>query len=331
MNKRFKNTKKKYNKYNKTIKRGGDINNQENNKNIYENNREGVIDIAKDKIENVLKKTGKLATDTGLKIMGLERIQNDISNNITSYSNKENGILSNVKNIIDKTSSTVLQNVNEVLSSDKINTTAKEAAKETYLITSNLLNNFNEVSKNPVIKEEFKETMGNIGDYSNIFVESMKEPFNRAVNIVSEAVPKATGAALSGAIKVGTDAMAAIPGVGGVIEIGKMINDGSKAASAVFEAGTEVTESISDLIVDTKKNIKDKLNELEEKKKLAQQISNRTNKAISDFENPFKNKIKTSFDYPLNKSFKNINQYAGTNKSRKRLYKTKFKKVRFAV
>jgi hypothetical protein len=321
--------KKRVKKYNKTMKKGGNTMNvqegnnmnlkQGNTMNIQEGNtmndqREGIVDIIKDDIGDVLKTTGQTVADTGLKIVGLERIEKDISDNNIPV-NKENSILSNVGSIADKTTSFVLNNINEVLDSEKINMSAKEAAKETLSISSKLLENFNEVSKNPILKEEFKETMNNIGDYSNIVIDSMREPFDKAVDIASNAFQKSSGAAISGAIKVGTDAMAAVPGVGGIIEVGKIVNDGSKAASAMFEAGTDVAESLSDLIIDTKENIKKRLNELEEKKKFAQQITNRTNRSIGHFENPLKL----------------VNQTAGFKKSRRRLLKNKSKRVRFAI
>jgi len=66
-----------------------------------------------------------------------------------------------------------------------------------------------------------------------------------------------------------------------------MINDTSKAASALVEAGSEVVQSGSDVFLEIKRNIeKDyNLDSLEEKKKLGQQIYNRVNKSINDFQN----------------------------------------------
>jgi len=109
--------------------------------------------------------------------------------------------------------------------------------------------------------------------------------------------------------------MAAVPGVGAVIEVGKMLNDGTKAASAVVEAGSEAVEAASDAFIETKENVEQGLKELEEKKKLAEQISNRTTKSIDNFENP----IST--------------QMVGGRKTRRRLFKrkAKSKRVRFAI
>jgi ABC-type transporter Mla subunit MlaD len=111
--------------------------------------------------------------------------------------------------------------------------------------------------------------------------------------------------------------MAAVPGLGAVIEIGKMLNDGSKAASAVVEAGSEAVETASDAFVETTENVKQGLQELDEKKKMAEQISNRTTKSINDFENPL----------PATA------QAAGGRKTKRRLFKrkAKSKRVRFAT
>ena len=110
--------------------------------------------------------------------------------------------------------------------------------------------------------------------------------------------------------------MAAVPGVGAFIELGKMMNDASKAASAVVEAGTEAVEAGSDAFIETKKNVEKGLKDLEEKKQMSDKISNRTIKSITEFENPI-----TSA------------QSAGSTKTRRKLTKRKAnsKRVRFSI
>ena len=125
--------------------------------------------------------------------------------------------------------------------------------------------------------------------------------------------------------------MAAVPGAGAIVEVGKMVNDISKAASSIVEAGSKAATTLSDLYIDTIENIKEGLKELEEKKKLAESISNRTSESIKEFENPIKNlpsipKVSTS------------QQSAGSKlksaiKTKKKLYKPngKSKRVRFSL
>ena len=108
--------------------------------------------------------------------------------------------------------------------------------------------------------------------------------------------------------------MAAVPYIGSIIEVGKMLNDGSKAASTVVEAGSEAVEAASDAFIETKENIEEGLKVLEEKKKLGDEISSRTDKSIKEFEDPVKTQD-------------------GGRKTRRRLFKhkAKSKRVRFAM
>ena len=285
---------KKYKK-NKTFKRGGSIDNE----------REGIIDILKNKVSDVASSAFTTVEDAGLKIAGLERI------------NKQEQS-SNINNTIDQASTSALNNINEVLGSNEVKETVSQAGKDTADIIGNLANTFNQAINDPIVKQEVEQAIDNAGEIGSVMVDAAKEPFNKAVNVAAEAIPKATGAAISGVVKVGTDAMAAIPGVGGVIEVGKIINDSSKAASAVIEAGSEAIETASDLFIETKANMEKGMQALEEKKKLAEQISNRTTRSINEFENPI-NQI--------------TQQTGGKRKSKRRLLKRRYKtkRVRFAI
>ena len=82
---------KKYKK-NKTFKRGGSIDNE----------REGVIDILKNKVSDVASSAFTTVEDAGLKIAGLERI------------NKQEQS-SNINNTIDQASTSALNNIPTVL------------------------------------------------------------------------------------------------------------------------------------------------------------------------------------------------------------------------
>lgn len=294
----------KRNKKNKSIKYYGG-----SDENINTNNqREGVFDIIGDKLGTVASSAINKLEDAGLKIAGLERINKHYDNSS-----------SNIESTLNETASSAINNVNEVLNSEYVNNTVEQAAKDTADITSKLLDKFNTAMDNPIIKEKVEKAIENAGELGEVFVQSMEQPFNELVDVAAESIPKATASAMSGAVKVGTDALAAIPGVGGIIEVGKIINDGSKAASSVIEAGTNMIETASDFYLNTKENFDKGLKELEEKKKMGQQITNRTTRSINNFHNPINNV--------------SSNYIGGKRKTKRRLFgrKIKSKRVRFSI
>jgi predicted phage-related endonuclease len=113
--------------------------------------------------------------------------------------------------------------------------------------------------------------------------------------------------------------------MGAVIELGKIINDGSKAVGDVVEAGTNSVSTISEIVKETNKNIHDGIDKLEEKKKEVEnnlkdinkqgkKISGRIDKSLNEFENPF----------PIKGGTKTRSKFSGN------IYK-KTKRVRFAI
>ena len=303
----------KKNRRNKSLKfKGGNSETKE---------REGVFDVIGDKITNVTSSTLSSLADTGLKIAGLERIDTQKEETTTNIANNvseiASNITSNVTNVADKASASIIENVNEVLGSDAVKETTKQAAEDTAAITTKLLDNFNKTLDNPKVKQEVEEALNNAGQVASVAVDAMKEPFNKVVDATAESLQKASSAAVSGAIKVGTDALGAVPFWGAIIDIGKMVNDGSKAASAIVEAGTEAVEVASDAFIDTKENFEKGLNE---KKKISQQIHNRTTNSINQFYNP------TDIT-------KNPDITKGGSKTKRKLFKKKYKtkRVRFAI
>jgi hypothetical protein len=315
LTRRFRKTKK-----NKTFKRGGSIEPEINDE------REGIIDILKNKVSDIASSAITTAEDAGLKIAGLERIdktpeeEQQASSMISSIENTANEASNAVINNVNKVSTEVIDNVNEVLDSNTVKETISQAGKDTVDIIGDLAQTFNQSMNDPIVKQEVEKAIENAGEIGSVMVEAAKEPFNKAVDVAAETIPKATGAAISGAVKIGTDALGAIPGVGGVIEIDKIINDGSKAASAIVEAGSEAPETASDLFIETKSNMEKGMKALEEKKKMAEQISNRTTKSINQFQNPIQ-------------QMKNVSQMGGNRKTKRRLFKRNYKskRVRFAI
>ncbi len=293
-------------------KRGGDNS---------DNQRKGILDIASNKISDATSAVIDKAEDMGINALGLERINNNtstkVNENIDKIGDAASGVVSNVGNAVNNTTSSVIENVNNVLSSEAANKSVEEAAKETAEITGKLAEKFNNAMNQPEVKEKVEEAIEHAADIGEIVVKSSEKPLQEAVKVSVEAGTKALGAASAGIIKVGTDMMAAVPGLGAVIELGKMLNDGSKAASAIVEAGSEAVETASDAFMETTENVKQGLRELEEKKKMAQQISNRTTKSINQFENPLQN----------------TRSHTGGRKTKRRLFKrkAKSKRVRFAI
>jgi hypothetical protein len=314
-------------KNNKTKKRGGG--NEKESDTIKD--RKGVVDIVEDKLSNVATSAAKTLSDAGLKIIGLERVnktseeeQNNakVDETINKIGNTTAGIVSDV----DKTGASIIENVNEVLGSDAVKQTTEQAAENTATIVKNSAEKFNEALNNPEVKAEVEGAIENLGELSSVVIESAKEPFNKAVDVATDATQKVTSAALSGAVKVGTDVLAAVPFVGAFFDLGKIVNDSSKAASAVVEAGSEAVEATSDAFVETKANIEEGLKNLDKKKKIAEQISNRTTKSINNFENP------------TTTTTTQTNQITGggggkSSKTKRRFFKNKAKskRVRFAI
>jgi hypothetical protein len=317
----------KKNKKNRTIKRGGNSDSSENQKNIEESqkeDREGVIDMIENKVSDAASSASKKITDVGLKFIGLERInKNDeedktiqnVEENANNVSNIASGIVSNVGNVVDKTGAVVIGNVNEVLGSNIVKESTQQAAENTAGIVKEGAEKFNDALNKPEVKAEVEKAIENAGEIGSVIVKSAEKPLNDAVEVASKASQKATSAALSGIVKVGTDVLAAVPFFGAIIDAGKMVNDGSRAVSAVFEAGTEATEAASDAFIATKKNIENGLKALEEQKKIGNQTLNRANLSMKEFENS------------------SIGQSAGGRKTKRNFFKrkAKSKRVRFAI
>ena len=294
------------------------------------NDNKGIFNIIGDKLSQYTGKAVKYAEEKGLRLLGLQKINNqsetnnDSTKNIDEIGNATSSavksISSDIVNVFDKGSAAIVENINDVLESPQVGESLNEAASETAEIGEKLLSNFNEKLSTPEFKEEAKEALKNVSDYAEIVVDSMDEPINNAVDQLNEAGTKAAAGAISGLVKVGTDALAAVPGAGAVIELGKIANDATAAVGHVVEATSQATETVSKVVDETSKNIEKGMDKLEEEKKLATQISNRTDKSINSFENPIKNPIKPIYS-------------GGARKTKRRLFKrkAKSKRVRFSV
>lgn len=328
-------------------------------------NSKGIFDLVGDKLSSFSEKAVGYVADKGLRLVGLQPINKNeeteqpnpdtakVDEKINQIGDAASGLVSNAKGIgsdivevFDKGSAAVIGQINDVLESPKVENSISEAAEETAEIGEKLLENFNEKLSSPEFKEEAKEALDNAADYTNIVVEAMDEPVNNAVDQLNEAGTKAASGAVSGIIKVGTDALAAVPGAGAIIELGKIANDASKAVGDVVEAASDATSTVSKVVGETSKNINEGLDKLEETKeglsnpyenvdgalqsmkpstpeetkkvldnlkKTGGSILNRTNKSLDEFHNPLKT--------------------TGGSKTKRKLFKrkAKSKRVRFAI
>ena len=298
----------------------------------------GIFNIVGDKLAGFGEKAISYVADKGLRLVGLQPVKTnadiDTNNNndtakvdekIGQISDAASGLVSDAKGItsdildvVDKGSAAVIGQINDVLESPKIENSITEAAEETAEIGTKLLENFNEKLSTPELKEATKDALDNAADYANIVVESMDEPINKGIDQLNEAGAKAASGAVSGIVKVGTDALAAVPGAGAIIEVGKIVNDASKAVGDVVEATTDATSTISKVVGEASENINEGLDKLNERKKEGEKILNRTNESIETFENPNGNKKEAK---------------KGGSKTKRKLInrKAKSKRVRFAI
>ena len=314
----------KKNRKNRTIKTGGYGGSKSDESEKEE--RQGVIDMVQDKIGDVAKSAATGVADVGLRLVGLQRVgkekeeepkpepPQEVNENLQKIESAASGILDDVKDVADKTGAAIVDNVNEVLGSKIVDTTTTEAAEQTAEIVKDNLEKFNDALNKPEVKAEVKEALDNAGEVGSLVIDASKKPFYKAVDVAAETIPKVSNAVVTGVARVGTDFLAALPGIGAIFDIGKIINDSTRAASSVVEASSEAVEAASDSFIEAKHLVEEGIKELGEKKELANKISDRTTESIKEFENPTKSTT------------------GGRRKTKRRLNrrKAKSKRVRFA-
>ena len=159
-------------------------------------------------------------------------------------------------NILNKGLGIILNQVNTVLAAPGVQTTVDvEAARATELVTD-IFSRVAEKLKDPKLQEQARLAGDELAIYAKILVEAMREPLTELVGILSQAGLKATSAITVGIIKVVTDAMAAVPGIGAVMEVGKIANDVSRAVGDAAEAGSNATTATSKALFDITENVK---------------------------------------------------------------------------
>ena len=207
---------------------------------------ESIFNVIGNGLSDYSGKAIRYGTDKGLRLAGLRAKQP-----VETY----NSTQQNVDNIFEKGSAAVIGNINNVLDSPRVNNSLNETAKKTAEIGVKILKNFNENLSTPEMKKQTKLALENAAEYAEIALVAMDEPINKALDKLHEAGIKAAASSISGAIKVGTDAMAAVPGVGAIVELGKVVNDVSTAVGNVVGAASDATNTMSKLVKETSNNI----------------------------------------------------------------------------
>ena len=202
---------------------------------------------------------------------------NKINESVNKATEEVSKIGSDVANVFDKGSAALINNINDVLGSDTVNASLKEASADLGETGAKLLHNFNQAVSTPEFKEETKVALDNAAEIADIVIKSSEKPVNDAIDVINKSATDATAGVASGAIKVATDAMAAVPGYGAIIEVGKMANDISAAAGDVVEATTAATEAVSKAVTETSNNINEGLEKLETVKNHVDNFKNITN------------------------------------------------------
>jgi hypothetical protein len=231
----------------------------------------------------------------------VDNVQNKISN-ITS------NIGQSAYNFANKGKEVLIQNINDFIESPKIAKISQQG--EDYL------GDFNNKINNPIFKKQANETLENVSDYMEMGLKAMDKPIDEAIVKLNDAGTKAASGTLSSAIKVGTDAIAAIPGIGAVVELGKIANDASKGISSLVDAGSQVSETVDDFFTDVNKN----MDQLSQK---GGEIMERTIHSIDEFHQPIRSTLRSSLRTSLRSTLKKNKKFIRR--------KNKTKRVRFSL
>jgi hypothetical protein len=318
MNKKTKRAKRVSNKTKNRRYRGGSLNPQDLSSVKPEGHfkpSEGIFTLLGNKIKGLASGAVGYVEDKGLRLVGLQKVDNGetppvnaetakIDNQLNAAGEAASGLLTDVKEIAgsavyaakgiadsavdaaNKVAAAGVEQVNDVLESPVVENSVSEAASETADIVEESLGKFNEELSDPKIKEEAAEALNNVADYAELGVKALDKPLNAAIDKLNDAGTKAATGLGVGTVNVITSMMSAVPGLGAVIGLGKIANAASAAAGNVTEAFSDATATVGELVATTGDNLTDGVKELEEKKREALKISNRTNESINKFNSP---------------------------------------------
>lgn len=322
----------------------------------------GIFDVIGDKLATFSGNVAGYVENKGLRLLGLKKIKDgepiknvpvsevdkkietisdSATNAVSGIAAQASAIGEDIVKVADGTSAAILENVNDVLESPKVERSVVETAKKTAKDAVNLLNKVNVALDTPELKAATEDALDNVADYAEVAVDAMDKPINKAIDTLNKSGAEAASGVGSGLIKVATDMAGAVPGVGAVIDAGKALNDGSAAVGKVVEAASTTVEAVSDAVEQTSENFKEGIEKLNEAKnavaektdvlgkganslnKLNKQgldTLNRVNSSMEEFQNPLKSNVAAA-------------AAGGGRKTRRKLFKrkAKSKRVRFAI
>lgn len=272
--------KKKY-RFNKTRKLIGGNSGKEEASNYIEN-----------KLSSLTSNAAEYLANKGARILGYEPINKSESELQVEEVKDLSNNFQKIQETVNKSTASLIEGVNNVLGSPEINETVSEAAEHTKEVANELINEINEPFKDPKFKQELAETLNNVGQVADLALTALDKPIDHAVDKLNESGTKMARAASTGAVKVASDVIAAVPGIGTIFDIARIVDDSSKAVASVVEAGSDVVQSGSELVSEaseTVKNINEQINDasaLKEQIREKMNIQNRINQSMNTFENP---------------------------------------------
>jgi hypothetical protein len=305
--------KNKYNRRRRTSKlyKGGNVESNDNRR----KNRSGIFGIIGEKISGVGENAMGYVTNKGARFLGYKPIEE--SDNVAKEDEPSTELPSiPLPDVLGQATTIVLDNVNEVLKSPEMVKNIERAAEETKEITEDLVEKINEKFDDPEFEKKIADATENLADVANIVIDSADEPINKVIDKTGESFYKLGSVAATNTVKIASDVLATLPGIGVIFDLGRLVNDGSKAVVAVSEAGSDFIQATSDVVGETSKKLSDSF---KEKKKEKEEVENRIANSSNEFNMPMQSDVQQ--------------QKGGNKKTRKFLKrrKMKSKRVRFHV
>lgn len=274
----------------------------------------GLVSQAKEAIVNatpdVVTETNATIKDTASEVSSdVKETAADIASDVKETADKlasntkeiGNSVVNNVVEVADKGSAAVVGQINEVLTSPIVGETLDQATATTAAVVGEKLNNIatvagdvveesldilNKKINDPKLKAEVEQTMDTVSDFAEIGVNALDKPLNKAIDKFKDAGTNALSGMAVGAVKVATNMLSAAPGLGAVISMGRIVNNGAETLEKVSGAFSDATSAASEMVSAASDNITHDVKELEKKKKETANITNRTSDSIDKFENP---------------------------------------------
>jgi hypothetical protein len=274
----------------------------------------GLVSQAKEAIVNatpaVVTETNAAIKDTASEVSSdIKETAADVASDVKETANKlasdtkeiGNSVVNNVVEVADKGSAAVVGQINEVLTSPIVGETLDQATATTAAVVGEKLNNiataagdvveesldiFNKKINDPKLQAEVEQTMDTVSDLAEIGVNALDKPLNKAIDKLNDAGTKAASGIGVGAVKVATNMLSAAPGLGAVIALGRIVNNGAEALENVSGAFSDAASTAAEVVSAASDNISHDVKELGNKKKESATITNRTADSINKFENP---------------------------------------------